>query len=211
MIAAPPAPTFDATTLAGATTTILMVRHTEVHNPQRLFYGRLPAFRLSAWGEQQAERTAATLVERPIAAVYSSPLIRARQTAATIADRHPGAARLVTELLYEIGTSWQGTPYSQFKAGFSAYEHRREPGDESIPDIAARMTAFVARACQRHPGETIVGVSHGDPITILRLALRGGPLTVAGLRATEFVGLGTIVEITFPPDEDRPHLRTIRP
>lgn len=211
MIAAPPAPTFDTTVLRCATTTILMVRHAEVHNPQRLFYGRLPAFRLSAWGEQQAERTAAKLAERPIAAVYSSPLIRARQTAARIADRHPAAARLVTELLYEIGTSWQGTPYSQFKAGFSAYEHRREPGDESIADIAARMTAFVMHACQRHPGETIVGVSHGDPITILRLALNGGPLTVAGLRATEFVGLGTIVEITFPPGEDRPRLLTIRP
>ena len=211
MIAAPPAPAFDATALCGATTTILMVRHAEVHNPQRLFYGRLPAFRLSAWGEQQAARTAAKLADRPITAVYSSPLIRARQTAATIADRHPGATRLVTALLYEIGTSWQGTPYSQFKAGFSAYEHRREPGDESIADIAARMTAFVARAYQRHPGETIVGVSHGDPITILRLALKGGPLTVAGLRATEFAGLGTIMEITFPPDEDRPRLQTIRP
>jgi broad specificity phosphatase PhoE len=205
------APTFDAAALSCATTTVLMVRHAEVHNPQRLFYGRLPAFRLSAWGEQQAEKTAAKLADRPITAVYSSPLIRARQTAARIADHHPGATRLVTELLYEIGTSWQGTPYSQFKAGFSAYENRREPGDESIADIAARMTEFVVRACQRHPGETIVGVSHGDPISILRLTLKGGPLTVAGLRATEFAGLGSIMEITFPPDEDRPHLLTIRP
>jgi broad specificity phosphatase PhoE len=205
------APTFDAAALSCAATTVLMVRHAEVHNPQRLFYGRLPAFRLSAWGEQQAEKTAAKLADRPITAVYSSPLIRARQTAARIADHHPGATRLVTELLYEIGTSWQGTPYSQFKAGFSAYENRREPGDESIADIAARMTEFVVRACQRHPGETIVGVSHGDPISILRLTLKGGPLTVAGLRATEFAGLGSIMEITFPPDEDRPHLLTIRP
>ena len=141
MTAAPPVPLFDMAALYCATTTVLMVRHAEVHNPQRLFYGRLPAFRLSAWGEQQAERTATKLAERPITAVYSSPLIRARQTAARIADKHPGATRLVTDLLYEIGTSWQGTPYSQFKAGFSAYEHRREPGDESIEDIAARMTA----------------------------------------------------------------------
>lgn len=196
---------------ARTTTTILMVRHAEVHNPQRLFYGRLPAFRLSAWGEQQAERTAATLAECPITAVYSSPLIRARQTAAKIADRHPGVPRLVTALLYEIGTSWQGTPYSQFKVGFSAYEHRRAPEDESIIDIADRMTEFVTRARLKHPGETIVGVSHGDPIAILRLALSGGPLTVAGLRATGFVGLGTIVEVTFPPGEERPHLKTIRP
>lgn len=211
MTAAFPTPLRELPEVACTTTTILMVRHAEVHNPQRLFYGRLPDFRLSTWGEQQAERTAAALADRPITAVYSSPLIRARQTAEKIAARHPGATRCVTALLYEIGTSWQGTPYSQFKAGFSAYEHRREPGDESIADIAERMTAFVTRACLEHPGETVVGVSHGDPITILRLALSGGPLTVAGLRATEFVGLGTIVEITFPPDEERPRLRTIRP
>ncbi len=147
---------------------------------------------------------------RPIAAVYSSPLIRARQTAALIADRQPGAARIVTGLLNEIGTSWQGTPYAKFGAGFSAYEHRREPGDESIEDIATRMTEFVARARERHPGATVVGVSHGDPITILRTALTGRPLTVAGLRGAEFIGLGSVTEIVYSPDEERPRVATLR-
>ncbi|HEY8602392.1 MAG TPA: histidine phosphatase family protein [Thermomicrobiales bacterium] len=196
---------------AVGTTTILIARHAEVHNPQRLFYGRLPEFRLSAWGEKQAERTADLLDSRAITAVYSSPLIRARQTAARIADRHPGAQRLVTDLLNELGTSWQGTPYSQFKAGFSAYENRREPGDESIEEIAARMVEFVERARERHWGETIVGVSHGDPVTILRLALSGRPLTVASLRSAEFVGLGSVTEIVYTPGEERPRLTTLRP
>ncbi len=200
----------ETTGAATGTTTILMVRHAEVHNPERVFYGRLPTFRLSTWGEQQAERTATFLAQRPLAAVYSSPLARARQTAALIADRHPGAQRVVTGLLNELGTAWQGTPYAQFKAGFSAYEHRREPGDESIEDIATRMGAFVARVRQRHPGEMIVGVSHGDPIAILRLALAGRPLTVASLRTADFVGLGSVTEITYRPDEETPRIATLR-
>lgn len=211
MTAAIQPPLFGAIDTAIGTTTILIVRHAEVHNPQRIFYGRLPEFRLSTWGEQQAERTADLLASRPITGVYSSPLIRARQTAARIADRHPAAQRLVTGLLNELGTSWQGTPYSQFKAGFSAYENRREPGDESIEEIAARMVEFVTRARDRHRGETIVGVSHGDPVTILRLVLTGRPLTVASLRAAEFVGLGSVTEIVYTPGEDRPRVTTLRP
>ncbi len=192
------------------TTTILLVRHTEVHNPDRIFYGRLPGFGLSEWGQKGAERTAELLAARPVVAIYSSPLLRARQTADRIAARHPGAARHDCELLQEIGTSWQGTPYAKFGAGFSAYEHRREPGDESIEDIATRMVEFVARARARHPGETIVGVSHGDPITILRTALTGRPLTVAGLRGAEFIGLGSVTEIVYSPDEERPRVATLR-
>lgn len=211
MTAAIQPPLFETIDTAIGTTTILIARHAEVHNPQRIFYGRLPEYRLSIWGEKQADKTADLLAKRPITAVYSSPLIRARQTAARIADRHPGAQRLVTILLNELGTSWQGTPYSQFKAGFSAYEHRREPGDESIEEIAARMVEFVTRARDRHRGETIVGVSHGDPVTILRLALSERPLTVASLRSAEFVGLGSVTEIIYTPGEGRPRLTTLRP
>ncbi len=200
----------DNTATTVGTTTILIVRHAEVYNPQRVFYGRLPDFRLSEWGERQAERTAEFLASRSINAVYSSPLIRARQTAARIADRHLGAQRIVTGLLNELGSSWQGTPYAQFTAGFSAYEHRREPDDESIEQIAARMVEFVNLARDRHRGETIVGISHGDPITILRLALTERPLTVPSLRQAEFVGLGTVTEILYQPGEPRPQVTTLR-
>ena len=38
------------------TTTVHLVRHGEVHNPERILYGRLPGYRLSARGEQMAQR-----------------------------------------------------------------------------------------------------------------------------------------------------------
>ncbi len=209
-----PATTPAATETAGTapdagTTTILVVRHAEVHNPERLFYGRLPNFRLSEAGERQAERVAAFLASRPIAAIYSSPLLRARQTAAAIARHHPDAARRVTPLLYEIGSSWQGTPVAQFTPGFTTYDHRREPGDESLEDVRDRMVEFVERVRARHPGETVVGVSHGDPITILRVVLGGRPLTPAALRRADYAGLGSVTEIAFEPGAERPRVAAL--
>ncbi len=200
----------DTVVSATATTTILVVRHTEVHNPQRVLYGRLPAYTLSAHGLKQAERIAEFLANRPVSFVYSSPLERARQTAGLIADRHPQAGRIVTGLLNEIGTSWQGTPFAQFKPGFSAYENRRHDDDETIGDVRQRMTEFVTRARAKHPGETIVGVSHGDPITILRVALSGREVTVAATKGSDYAGLGSVTEITFAPEAETPQVRILR-
>ena len=70
-------------------TTIDLIRHADVHNPDDLFYGRSPRFRLSELGRRQAAATAALLAEAPLAAVYTSPLLRARQTVAIIAAAHP--------------------------------------------------------------------------------------------------------------------------
>ena len=202
--------TADNAVGATGTTTILVVRHTEVHNPQRVLYGRLPAYRLSDSGVKQAERLAEFLANRPVDVVYSSPLERARQVAALIADRHPEARRMVTGLLNEIGTSWEGTPFAQFKAGFSAYENRRHDDDETIADVQGRMTQFVTRARAKHPGATIVGVSHGDPITILRIALSGRPVTVAATKGSDYAGLGSITEISYAPEAETPQVRILR-
>lgn len=199
-------PAHDAADAPDRTTTILVVRHAEVHNPERVLYGRLPAFRLSDYGRQQAARVAAFLASRPIVAVYSSPLLRARQTAATIARYHPQAARIVSALLHETGTGWHGQPFTSFKPGFSAYEQPHGPHDESIDDVRARMVTFVERARQRHAGACIACVSHGDPITILRLALSGRPLTLAALRGSDYAGLTSVTEITYTPGEDRPRI-----
>lgn len=200
-----------APTTEVGTTTILMVRHAEVYNPQRVMYGRLPEFRLSDYGEKQAERTAAFLADWPIAAIYSSPLLRAQQSADKMAAHHPGASRHTSDRLLEIGTSWEGTPFAQLKPGFTVYENRRVFGDESIADVQARMVAFVEEVRARHPGATIAAVSHGDPITILKVALSGRAVTQAAIRGSDYAGLGSVTEIVYAPGETAPRLRTLRP
>ena len=70
------------------TTTVHLVRHGEVHNPERILYGRLSGYRLSERGEQMAALVGEHLAESDIALVRSSPLLRAQQTAAPIAAAH---------------------------------------------------------------------------------------------------------------------------
>ncbi len=208
MMSSPPAaiPPVDDPTPSAPPTTILLVRHTEVHNPDRVLYGRLPRFRLSDYGRQQAERTAAFLAHRPVAAIYSSPLLRARQTAGIIARSHPDAARHVSTLLHEVGSGWHGTPVATFKPGFVVYRERRGPGDEALEDVAARMVRFVLRTRRRHPGACVVAVSHGDPISALRVVLSGRELTLASVRGYDYAGLGSVTEITYQPGEARPRV-----
>jgi broad specificity phosphatase PhoE len=181
-------------------TTVLLVRHTEVENPERLLYGRLPRFGLSARGREQAEVTADFLTRYPLTAIYSSPLLRARQTAEIIARRHPAATRHQSALLHEVRSAWQGQPFQSFASGFSTYDNRRSSDDESIEDIRQRMCRFIARARQRHPGQTIVAVSHGDPITILRVAQLNKPITVAAIRGADYAQYGSVTEITTCPE-----------
>lgn len=191
---------------ASGATTLLLIRHAEVHNPERVLYGRLPEFALSEQGARQAERAAAFLANRPVPAIYSSPLLRARQTADAIARYHPDAAREETDLLHEVGSSWQGTPFASFKPGFSTYEERREPGDESLDDIRDRMLAFVDLVRREHPGGCVVAISHGDPITILRVVLSGRPLTIPAIRGADYAGLCSVTEIVYEPGADRPRV-----
>ena len=63
-------------------TSIFFVRHGHVYNPQKILYGRLPGFRLSDLGREQAQAAAVALRDIPLAAAFSSPQLRTRQTAA---------------------------------------------------------------------------------------------------------------------------------
>ena len=72
------------------TTTIHFVRHGKVYNPNHLLYERLPGFHLSDRGMRMAQATGAYIAADPklntVAAVYSSPLERTRETAGAILD-----------------------------------------------------------------------------------------------------------------------------
>ena len=69
--------------------TVHLVRHGEVFNPQQLLYGRLPGFGLSRRGREQSRAAAQWLRARSLAALYNSPMQRARETAAILAEQ-PG-------------------------------------------------------------------------------------------------------------------------
>src|SRR5688500_7963630 len=67
-------------------TIIHLLRHGEVHNPRGILYGRLPGYRLSEDGVLMAKAAAKWFAGRPVTALFSSPMERARQTAEPLAE-----------------------------------------------------------------------------------------------------------------------------
>jgi broad specificity phosphatase PhoE len=181
-------------------TTILMIRHTDVHNPGDVCYGRLPRFALSNVGIEQAKTTASALADHSIARIYSSPQLRARQTAKILAET-VAAPISIARGLAEMLTSAQGTPWSVI-GNVSLYESRREETDETIADIFARMHRVLHTLRRRHQGHTIVCVSHADPIMILRLGHLGEELRSDRLNGPLYPQKGSITRFEFPVESD---------
>ncbi len=156
-------------------TDILFVRHADVHNPENVFYARLPRFHLSDQGVKDADVTAKALAEEPLAAIYTSPMLRAKQTARAIAKHHPGVPLRESHALIEIRTHYQGHKWDHMPrhADFYSAEH----GDETVADVFLRMQRFMFRLLAEHPGKSVVCVSHGDPCKIIRFGYLGRPLT----------------------------------
>jgi probable phosphoglycerate mutase len=188
--------------LSPDTTQIDFVRHAEVHNPDDILYGRLPRFRLSELGRQQAERTAEELKSRPLAAIYTSPQLRARQTAAAIAAEHPGVPVRRSHLLAEVLTGWQGRRHAELEEiNFDFYANPLREEDEAIEDLWHRITRFVRIARQRHAGDMLVAVTHGDLCALARSGFRRLPIEVASIRQPHpYPGHGSITRLTFGPD-----------
>ncbi len=159
-------------------TVVHLVRHGEVHNPDGRLYGRLPGFRLSERGEQQAARVADVLADHDVAVVLASPLERAQQTAAPIAAAH-GIDVLTDDRLIEADNRFEG------KAGLGDGVLRdprnwwllrnpwRPSWGEPYHEIVARMLPAVHRAVELADGHEAVCVSHQLPIWTVRQHLLG--------------------------------------
>jgi probable phosphoglycerate mutase len=168
---------------------VLLVRHGTTETTGKELPGRAPGLHLSEHGRRQAEDVAARIGaisqppaddrpggngQRPkpprVAAVYASPLERTRETAAPIADAL-GLEVVPDEGLLELDTGeWTGielkaamkrkewATIQRYPSGFAF------PGGESFLAMQTRMVSTLDRLRAAHPGETIVAVSHADPI-----------------------------------------------
>ena len=192
------------TTVHQAGTCIYFVRHGAVHNPEAVFYGRLPRFGLSDAGRRQAAGVAEYLAAVPLAAIYTSPLLRARQTAGIIQRAQPMDPPVpitVSRSLLEIRTGRQGEPVAALDAdGWNFYDPPRHADDETIAAIYARIRRFCRLALQRHPGAAVAAVTHGDLVAIARAAFEGRPLELASLRGDWYPQTASVLAVTLAPD-----------
>lgn len=183
-------------------TVIYFVRHADVHNPQDVLYGRLPRFGLSQLGWTQAQVTASVLAETSVSAFYSSPQLRARQTAEVIRAAHPGVPLHISKLLAEVLTGWQGRLHVQLEEiGFNFYDNPVNLGDENLADVWKRINRFVARTRRLNRGTAVVAVTHGDICHLARGGFRGLPIDISSIRLPHpYPGKGSLTRLTFSAD-----------
>jgi probable phosphoglycerate mutase len=113
------------------------------------------------------------LAALPLAAVFSSPLERALETADPIAGRHGLPVLSLDGLMETDCGEWTGASLDELSKtelwGLiqSAPSSVRHPGGESVAEVQTRMVATVDSIRSAHPGQRVVLVSHSDPIKLV--------------------------------------------
>ena len=165
-------------------TTVHVMRHGEVDNPQGLLYGRLPGFGLTERGHAMASRVAEHMVAegRDITTVIASPLLRAQQTAAPTAQAY-GVEVLSDPRLIEADSAFEGVAVNANRAALALprywhlYTNPLQPSwGEPYEQVASRMSAAVSAALSAARGHEALVVSHQMPITTLARFVQGKPL-----------------------------------
>jgi broad specificity phosphatase PhoE len=180
-----PSPPASRRTAKGpAPTLVFLVRHGTTPTTGKRLPGRAPGLHLSPKGRTQAEAVAVRIaaMEKPPTAIYASPLERTRETAAPIASALGLRTRTARGLIEVDVGAW--TEYSLRRLNRMkewAGVHRwpggfRFPGGESFAEMSVRSTDAALELVAAHPGETIVAVSHADPIKAIVAGAAGVPL-----------------------------------
>lgn len=169
----------DSQTARGPRTVVHLMRHGEVENPGRVLYGRMAGFHLSALGREMAAMTAADLVGRDITHLVSSPLERAQETMAPLAERTQLPVTL-DERVIEAGNDFEGltvgsNPKQLAHPRFwpKLINPTKPSWGEPYAEIAARMSAALHAARDAARGHEAVVVSHQLPIWTVRQHLEG--------------------------------------
>lgn len=167
-------------------TTLYLIRHgATAQNSHRpvILQGNAINGPLNEIGHRQAREVADFLASRPVAAVYSSPMIRARQTAESVAAPHRLA---ITPLdrLHEVDVGdWEGKTWTQIMEDDPEYysHFMSDPavpyrGGESYVQVLERVRPVFESLLQRHAGETFAVVAHNVVNRVYLASLLGDSL-----------------------------------
>jgi broad specificity phosphatase PhoE len=190
--------------VSSATIPILLMRHADVENPNRVLYGHLPGFPLSALGRAQAAAVGQSLRDRGIKRIVHSPLERAHETAEIVNAQLAAPVPLIPEPALreaEFGRYLQGVPYWQIpirRPRWLMHKLRRGTldGDESIEALGRRVLGVAERLASEHPSEVSLCVSHADPLQAAWILLDGRPQTEREMYHKQ-VGKAAILELDF--------------
>ena len=163
---------------------LLLIRHGENDFVKTgKLAGRLPGVHLNEKGQKQAQALGEALKDVPIKAVYSSPLERAMETAAPIAEAHKLTIVQQPNLMDTDIGKWQGKSLAvlrltkAWKVVQSAPSRFRFPEGESFIDAQTRYVDALERILTKHkPNDVVAVVFHADPIKLAVSHFLGMPL-----------------------------------
>ncbi len=160
---------------------LFLVRHGETSwNRAEIFRGRIDV-KLNEHGVEQAKRTAEALRSIDLAAVYSSPLSRALETARHIAAPHGLEVRVDDRLTDLDYGKWQGCSHEEIREKYvdlynlwqTAPHKMRFEGGESLADVELRALEALDEIASLHNGQNVVVVTHRVVAKVIICALLG--------------------------------------
>lgn len=165
-----------------SSTIVHLIRHGEVYNPEKILYGRMPGYHLSARGRNQAAATAAAFSGHDVAYLAASPLQRAQETAQPLAQV-TGLEVNTDDDLLEAGNRFEGLRTKGLRSQLwnpIRWQLMTNPAlpswGEHYSDIEARMMNAIERARMAAHGHEAILVSHQLPIVCVQRSVRGQDL-----------------------------------
>lgn len=165
---------------------LILARHGEADGSREFRFNGSSDVALTAHGEEQARLLADALAPLAPAAVYSSPLARARATAEAIAARAHLPIQIVPDLREQSYGSWERLTAEEARqrdpkrfAAWSAGKRIAPPAGESFSAVRQRVVACVSEIAERHPGQVVALVAHVGPIKALLCVALDLPLSGA--------------------------------
>lgn len=165
-------------------TRLYLIRHAQALNAEGMWVG-LMDLPLSGAGRRQTERLVGALRPVSLQAVYSSPLVRAVDTARPVADAHGVEVTTIRDLREMTMGAWEGLTGEEVHERFGPVlqdwwndpERARIPGAEALPGVRDRVMAAVSDIVSRHPDTSVAVVAHGIVNRVAILTLIGAPFT----------------------------------
>ena len=163
-------------------TVVLLVRHGMCDPVGRVLAGRSPGISLNAAGREQAHALATALAPLPLAAIYTSPLERARETAAALAAQSGLEAGVCPGLVELDYGAWTGRSIESLAGDPHWREYNlkrgttRIPGGESMDDVVGRASRALSEIAASDGDAFVAAVTHGDVIRALLACWMGMPV-----------------------------------
>jgi broad specificity phosphatase PhoE len=160
---------------------LFVVRHGETEWVRERRFAGSQDIPLTDAGREQCAAVARALASTAVAAVYASPLERARASAEVIAKPHGLPVRIVPAFSEMSFGSWEGLTREEVQARdpdawtrWRSAPHSFAPaGGETIQQVAERVSAGLAALQEAHREQTIVLVSHGVVARVIVLGALG--------------------------------------